>query len=156
MGLKPTFSRQALRGYMDGQLERINNALIMELQAIGEKVVNHARDLRPPVSFMDQTGNLRSSIGYAIFINGKAYLSDFKDHSGPVGDGGKGRRAGEKLAKKVGREFRKGISLVVVAGMEYAYYVEARNRDVLSSAEHLAEELVPKMIRQLKMDIENL
>ena len=130
--IKANFSREALRRFMDGRLERINDALIMELQTIGEKVVAHARDLRPPVSFVDQSGNLRASIGYVIYANGKPLVKDFVDHNGP-----------------------KGIVLVVVAGMNYASYVEANNRDVLTSAEHLAEKLVPEMIQALERDILN-
>ena len=153
-GLIPSYSKAELRKYMDGRLERINDALLMELQAIGEKVVNHARDLKPPISFTDQTGNLRSSIGYGIYINGKPITKNFKDASGPKGNKGQGRRKGEKFANSIARKLPKGISLVVVAGMEYAYYVEANNRDVLTSAERLAKELVPEMLKQLKKDIQ--
>lgn len=153
--IKANFSREALRRFMDGRLERINDALIMELQTIGEKVVAHARDLRPPVSFVDQSGNLRASIGYVIYANGKPLVKDFVDHNGPKGNNGEGRRAGEDLAEQIGKEYPKGIVLVVVAGMNYASYVEANNRDVLTSAEHLAEKLVPEMIQALERDILN-
>lgn len=135
---------------MDSRLERINDALIMELQVIGEKVVNHARDLRPPTSFTDRTGNLRASIGYVIYVNGRPYHKDFKDQTG---NNGEGRRAGEELADSIAKEYKKGIALVVVAGMNYAAYVEAHNLDVLTSAEHLAERLVPQMINELKNSI---
>jgi len=36
-----------------------------------------------------------------------------------------------------------------VAGMKYAAYVEARNYNVLSSAELLAEKEVPKLLKAL-------
>lgn len=128
----------------------------MELQNIGEKCVNHAREIDPGLGFNDQTGNLRSSIGYVIYQNGRPLHSDFKTHSGPNGDGGEGFNAGQKLAKEIATKYKDGIVLVVVAGMNYALYVESKNRDVLTSAEHLAEDLVPKMLKQLKDEVNHL
>ena len=42
-----------------------------------------------------------------------------------------------------------GITLIVVAGMSYAIYVEGRGKNVLTSAELLAERVVPDMLQQL-------
>ena len=38
--------------------------------------------------------------------------------------------------------------LVLVAGMDYAVYVEAKALNVLNSAEGLANKLVPEMLRK--------
>lgn len=54
-------------------------------------------------------------------------------------------KSGQTIAEKVGKE-TKGVALVVVAGMNYAAYVEAKGYNVLSSAEHLAERELPRML----------
>ena len=66
-----------------------------------------------------------------------------------VKGGDEGIEKGRKLAKEVAGKYPRGFLLVVVAGMEYALYVEANNRDVLTSAEHLAEKELPGMLKQI-------
>ena len=43
----------------------------------------------------------------------------------------------------------KGIVLIVVAGMNYARYVEKMGLNVLDSSEMLAKKLVPRMLKDL-------
>ena len=40
---------------------------------------------------------------------------------------------------------------IMVAGMEYAAYVEAMSLDVLDSAEQAAKRLIPQIVKQLKL-----
>ena len=61
-------------------------------------------------------------------------------------------RQDKALPKKIGKE-TKGVALVVVAGMNYAAYVEAKGYNVLSSAEHLAERELPRMLEKLITNI---
>ena len=64
----------------------------------------------------------------------------------------KGKKEGaELLSDLIGRNTQ-GIVLIVVAGMNYAAYVET-NRNVITSAELLAEDLVPKLLRQLGFQV---
>ena len=60
----------------------------------------------------------------------------------------KGIKAGQSVAENIGKE-TKGVALVVVAGMNYAAYVEAKGYNVLASAEHLAERELPRMLEKL-------
>ena len=46
-------------------------------------------------------------------------------------------------------ENSKGIVLIVVAGMNYARYVEKMGLNVLDSSEMLAKKLVPRMLKDL-------
>ena len=64
-----------------------------------------------------------------------------------------GIRTGQALAEAVGKETT-DVSLVVVAGMNYATYVEAKGKNVLSSAEHLAQRELPKMLEKLTSNIQ--
>lgn len=156
MGIKPNFNRQDLNKVLQQRLERINAAILMRLQELGEKCVNHARSIPSDIGFMDQTGNLRSSIGYVIYQNGSPVDSNFEQVSGSKGDGSEGKSKGEGLAKEIAGKYPNGFVLVVVAGMNYALYVESKNRDVLTSAEHLAEQELPRMLEKLKTGIKNM
>lgn len=138
------------------RIQRIDTALTMALCELGEKCVNHARDLDPVVGFNDVTGNLRSSMGYVVYRNGRPVKADFVQKSGPEGDGSKGLQVGESLAKEIASKYPKGYVLVVVAGMNYAVYVESKNRDVLTSAEKLAERELPKILKQLRNNVRKM
>ena len=132
----------------DAFLAEIEKAQIEALQELGEMCVTHARSVPKEQGFEDQTGNLRSSIGYMVFVDGVAIHSFYEQ----VKEGAAGVKAGEELAKKIGEE-QKGVCLVVTAGMNYAMYLEAKGRDVLTSAEHLAERELPRMLEELVIDI---
>lgn len=135
------------------RLARIEAAITATLCNLGEKCVNHARDLDPTVGFGDVTGNLRSSIGYVVYRNGTPVKVNFKIKHGPKGSGSEGYATGQSLAAEIAAKYPKGYVLIVVAGMNYAVYVESKNRDVLTSAEKLAEKELPKMLSQLKTNI---
>lgn len=112
---------------------------------------HEARDRSQEESWYDQTGNLRSSIGYVIVMEGRIVsMSDFKQ----VKNGTQGPVEGKALAKKLASNYKTGFALIVVAGMHYAAYVEAMdNKVVLTSAELLARRELPGMMRQLKTQI---
>ena len=117
--------------------------LIRNFSYIGERVLNAARSTD---SYKDQTGNLRSSIGYVVVVDGRvADISSFA----VVKNGQEGSKTGADYARKLARKYPKGIVLIVCAGMNYAAYVSAKGYDVVDSAELLADRLVPQMLRQL-------
>ena len=150
MGIKPNFTKVDIQKMFEERTRQIEQAIITNLAFLGEECIKQARENG---NYIDQTGNLRSSIGYVIYVNGRPLSSDFKDYQGSKGNSGEGKKAGEALAKSVASKHKQGVVLVVVAGMNYALYVESKNRDVLSSAEHLAEKELPKMLSQLKKSI---
>lgn len=156
MGLKPRFTRQDIEKALHDRMNRINNTILMRLQYLGEECVNHARSLPSDVGFMDQTGNLRSSIGYVVYLNGTPVGANFEQKAAPKGDGAEGKSRGEKLAKEIAEKYPKGFVLVVVAGMNYALYVESKGRDVLTSAQHLAERECPRIIKEIKEQVNRM
>ena len=130
---------------------------------IGERCVTEARKAG---EYNDITGNLRSSIGYVVLVNGKTHqYGKPKTFRGSVkvknskgrlvrSRGNEGVKEAqnvlEKLAKEFASKYPKGIVLIVSAGMKYAIYVEEiHNLNVLTSAELLADELVPRLLLQL-------
>lgn len=122
--------------------EKVRKVFINVLEYVGEQCVIEARENG---NYKDQTGNLRCSISYAIVEDGKIIK-----HGLPAQykQGKKGADTAKKYLEEVGKRFS-GTSLIVVAGMNYAAYVERNGYNVLTSAELLADELVPKLLKQL-------
>lgn len=132
-----------ISGYIERKLEVWRQLLIRNFSIVGERVLNAARSTD---SYKDRTGNLRSSLGYVVAVDGKvADISSFE----VVKNGQEGSRAGADYARTLARKYPKGIVLIVCAGMNYAAYVSAKGYDVEDSAELLADRLVPQMLRQL-------
>ena len=139
----PTLQEEIERELM-GAIERMKQAVIYNLQVIGEKCVNEAR---MKGSYKDQTGNLRSSTGYVLIVDGEIVSESAFD---VVKDGQTGSDEGKAFAESLVKDYPTGIALVVVAGKNYAEYVAARGYDVLDSAELLAEQLVQKLSDDLQ------
>lgn len=128
--------------------ERIRTAAVNTMCYVGEQCVRQARDNG---DYNDITGNLRSSIGYCVLQNGKVVKnSKQKAYAGPKGNGQQGVLEGEEFLKKLQGDYPKGIVLILAAGMDYAVYVEdIHGRDVLTSAELLARDLVPALLKKI-------
>ena len=138
-----TANKGNIDDYISSRLEAMERALLYNLSYIGEQVLNAARSTQ---SYKDQTGNLRSSIGYIIAVDGEIVrTSDFA----VVKTGTEGQGTGRSYAEGLAGRYPKGVVLIVVAGMNYAYYVKKRGYDVIDSAELLADSLVPKMLHEL-------
>lgn len=143
MPIKRLTPKAEIDRFIAARIEAINNALVYNMCAIGEQVLNAARSTN---SYKDQTGNLRSSIGYAVSVDGNiVQMSSFD----VVKNGGEGATGGKDYVMQLIRDYPQGIVLIVVAGMNYATYVSAKGYDVLDSSELLAEKLVPQMLKKL-------
>lgn len=147
MAIKRITPARNFDNYLEDYLTSIKALLVRNLSIVGEKCVAAARDRKQEESWFDQTGNLRSSIGYIVVVDGKVTNEGgFKQIKG----GNEGADEGRRFAKNVAREFARGFALIVVAGMNYAAHVEAmENKDVLASSELLAKKLVPEMLKKL-------
>lgn len=111
---------------------------------VGEQCIVEARDNG---DYTDQTGNLRSSIGYAVLWNGKIIQKECADK---VKNGDEGTSKGEKfLSDRIKKAQKKGVVLIVTAGMNYAEYVESKGYNVLSSAELKAGPLIKSILTQI-------
>ena len=150
MGIKANFTKDDVRKRFDAFLDMVEQKQIARLQRLGEMCLIEARSNK---GYMMQTGALLSSTVYEVFVDGVAIHSQFDAASGAESEAAsKGVQAGKSIAEKIGKE-TKGVALVVVAGMNYAAYVEARGKNVLSSAEHLAERELPRMLEKLITNI---
>ncbi len=126
------------------------------LSFLGEQCVRRIKDRSAEESWIDQTGNLRSSIGYAIYDYGKKMMQSSFD---TVLNGSEGSAEGKRFVNELATQFANVYALVVVAGMNYAAYVEAiESKDVLASTELWAKAKVndyvskarEKAIRRIK------
>jgi hypothetical protein len=143
MPIKTITTRQEIDAYLAEQAHRTERAIVNTLAYVGEQCVNTARI---GGSYRDQTGNLRSSVGYVIVKDGSViHTSSFEVER----QGGQGSTEGKQFAERKARQYGKGIVLIVVAGMNYAAYVSATGRDVLDSAELTADRLIPQLMQQL-------
>lgn len=145
MAIKRNFSDQYIKDYINAQIEVKIQHMINMLAYIGNEVVTTARTSH---KYKDQTGNLTSSIGYCVLRNGKSISESVFD---VVNNGQKGSDKGRNFLAELADKYNDGIALIVVAGMEYAVYVNAKGLDVLDSAELQAKEMIKDFKRQLKL-----
>lgn len=131
---------------------RYEDAALLRLERLGIQCVAMVRNAAAEESWNDQTGNLRSSIGYVIAKDGQIVRrSAFET----VRNGAEGAALGEVYARKVASENSRGLVLIVVAGEHYAEEVEAlEGKAVLAPAALFAENQLPRIIDKLKRDIQ--
>jgi len=98
-------------------------AFIHAFAYIGEQFVNQARRKG---AYTDRTGNLRSSVGYAILVDGKVMTSKFQGNA-------QGETESRALVDRL-KDKLPGMVLICMAGMAYAGYVESRGYDVITGS----------------------
>ncbi len=130
--------------YIATMVERTKRAVIRRVAYIGENAVNIARQIgKPTKEYTDQTGNLRSSIGYVIVSDGNVVQ---RGNLEQVKDGAEGVQSAISYLEQLAAETPKDTVLIIVAGMEYAKYLQQRGYDVLDSAEMYASRELPKQL----------
>ena len=108
----------------------LREEIMRSLTYLGEQCVTKVRDRDPSESWIDHTTNLRSSIGYSVYEQGRTAIQSA--FSGTV----EGMTAAQQMLSELASQYAETYALVVVAGMDYASMVEARdNKDVLASTE---------------------
>lgn len=124
MGIKLVTNRQDIKRDIKSFQEKVENDLITILQYVGEKFVKEARNMTwEQGGFEDDTGNLRSSIGYFILKDGII-----------INDNTEGTSQGISAAQHIFSQVEKnnGYQLIGVAGMKYASEVESRGYNVIT------------------------
>ena len=132
-------------------LDEVERQIIESLCRIGEEAVTHAKLIPPERGFTDRTGNLRSSIGYVVCKDGQPINIAFEAVKG----GHVGVNTGQRLALNIAKQHAEGYTLIVVAGMNYAVYVESKGRDVLTSSETEAGKLLERELKNLIQNIKD-
>jgi len=122
-----------LDDYLENQIKARLNKVVETLDYVGTTCVSEAKTNG---SYTDRTGNLRSSIGYVVVNDGATVRSG-------------GCQRGPEFLEELAAKFPRGIVLIVAAGENYAAELEARSFNVLISAELLAEQMIPGLLKQL-------
>lgn len=142
MGMKQISSQREINAYMEEEILKREKVLVNVLNRIGLECIKEARNNG---TYIDRTGNLKSSIGYAVLKDGNVIK---KSTFSVVEKGNEGKKKGLEFVDELISKYGRGYVLIVVAGMEYAAHVET-GRNVLSSAELLANNLAPKLLSKL-------
>ena len=124
--------------------QRQERVILKRLKVIGEEAINTARTSR---RYLDQTGNLTSSIGYVILRRGSIVNKAGFDK---VKKGDEGVRQGESLATSLAKDYPHDFALIVVAGMDYAAYVEAKGLGGMTAAELQSKVSIEQFVKRFK------
>lgn len=137
---------------LDAKAKRVAEAFLMRLDVLGLEAVRYVRDRSSLDSWEDQTGNLRSSIGYIVVRDGSVVnTGGFEAVDGPKRSetSENGSSEGRKYAEELAARYPSGYALIVVAGMDYAVYVEAMaNKDVLAGGEIFLKKKIRNLVRE--------
>ena len=146
---------------LDTPLDKVAEKMKIDAQTLIDLFATHAARLgeeavaraRINGRYIDHTGNLRSSIGYAVLVDGKPWMKAYPQSAGVGTDqqGGvdKGSRYLDELIAK--KDSKDKIVLIVTAGMDYAEYVERIDtKDVLAQTELWTFDEFQKRMTQLK------
>ena len=146
MPITPQFPNGHVRKYVLHYQDRIVSAAIYALKVLGEELVIYAKNNR---NYTDQTGNLTNSIGYVVTYKGRIVVQ-----GGFTGTGEeRSIQIGVSLANEIASETQNDFALIIVAGMNYAAYVEAKGYNVILPAELKAKTDFPAMIQKLRTKI---
>lgn len=137
---------------IEEQMEAFRQTLISRMELIGLQAVNEARQYNGK-QYTDRTNNLRSSTGFVLVVDGQVQgASGFETcGSGEDGDGATGSTSGKAYAQELASRFPQGVALIVVAGMEYAAFVQNKGYNVLDSAQILATDEIKKLIKEVEL-----
>ena len=108
-------------------VEDIQDAVIQAMIAACSQTVANARRLD---TYKDRTTLLRSSIGYVLYDHGEKVTENFEAKGGE--NGSEGVALGKAVAEQAAASWPDCIVAVVVAGADYALYVESKGYDVIS------------------------
>lgn len=122
--------------YFQQQVELAMKSL---LQEFGEELVAFAKDTH---TYTDRTGNLTNSISYAIVRHKEIlYYNEVQREEANA--------AALKVAMKMAESLSDAYSLIVVAGMNYAAFVESRGYNVILPAELKAKQEFTDKVKPL-------
>lgn len=146
--LTPMFTQADIQKEVATFLERVHKVTRNELIQIGLEFVTEARQkTKGQGGFDDQTGNLRSSIGFVLTYDGAIVHEDFSP-----ADKGTDKTTGLGLGRSMAADLveSQGWGIITVAGMEYASWVEAKGYDVITGSTLGAQGKLEKAFKRVE------
>ena len=156
MGVVMQTPQKAVENYLNAVAEKVDETIVRKMCIFGTECVNKVRDRSKEASWIDHTGNLRSSIGFSV-LRGKEVvdIGGFFSTNAPEGNGSEGQQKGKQYLEKEIALCLGDYTLLLVAGMEYASKVEAiESKDVLASTEIWAKQTWEKALPQIGKDVD--
>lgn len=157
--IKEKFNIDELIKKAGNEAEALIEEIILAMQMTCLDVVVKARSLpslpdtesnKPhQPNYIDDTGYLRSSIGYAIYNNGICITQNYEPGTNGEGAAG-GMEAAKRTANQVAAEYTTGIVAVVVCGADYAAAVESRGYDVLTGSTKEMQKIFKRHMESVK------
>lgn len=133
--------------YFEEESRDIDTDAIELLSRLGDGCLKESREKSQIDTFIDHSGDLRSSIGCAIAHNGNIVKILGFD---VVLNGHNGAAKGKALAIEIAKQHSDEYVLAVVAGEDYAVFVEAlENKAVITDAELFVVQELPSLLNQL-------
>lgn len=138
MALKSNFNESKSMKDIERQAESLYQKIINSFIMAGEEFVKDARGQAQnhgAGQYEDVTANLRNSIGYYVFHNGKLIVG--KEPGTLPGKKNEGKLSAAEIALINEGEIKerinpKGFQLIGIAGMNYASHVESKGYNVIS------------------------
>ena len=147
MPIKCNADMSKLFAKIDARTEEAKASYTEAFEMACRDIVNLAKKTN---TYKDQTNNLRSSIGFVLYDRGELVTENFSIAGmGTEGDGAKGIVEGKRIAEEAANIYPESLIGVIVAGMEYALYVEAKGYDVLTGSCLQAKQILEKYIKVL-------
>lgn len=140
MGIVARFTPLDIAIYLSHVLRNAERQIILALNRAGKEFADEAKSMTyANGGFHDDTGDLRSSIGYFVLANGRVIDSYF---SGNVA----GREAANLALASIPKIM--GYQLIGIAGMDYAAAVESKGYNVITVQATMAFINLRSYIRQ--------
>lgn len=127
---------EALKKRLMEKKQAVENVLDQLLAQLGEEAVTFSKDNK---GYQDQTANLKNSISFAVFKDGKllnSFIGNIPESDKVKGGQAQVQKALEEYASKPGAVAPQGYTVIVVAGMVYGKYVEDKGYNVLYLTKH--------------------
>lgn len=129
--------------YIDGFQGNANEAAVEIMSFAGTEF---SEDAKLNANFIDDTVNLRNSIGYVVAIKGRLH----KQHFGGEGGNNDWQKETEQGAKTLLKLAKGNVTLIGLAGMSYGVYVEnMKGKSVISQSIPKVEKLLNRLFDEL-------
>lgn len=145
MGVKLATPMAQVNKTLREEVEKQRRVLVRTMLYCAEEITNAARTTN---SYTDRSGNLRSSVGCIVIVDG-VILQEYGFEQ--VKEGAQGVIDGKEYAYSLAKQYPKGVAIIAVAGKEYASYVADKGYDVLDSAEVLAKKVIDLSLKELRI-----
>jgi hypothetical protein len=145
MEIKPKFDIDKLFADVGRKVNIFAEGVVEAVEKTCLEITTAAKQLD---TYKDQTNVLRSSIGYVVYRRGEKVAEFFAAAgAGLDGSGAEGIERGKQVANQAATEYPNDIVGVMVAGADYALYVESKGYDVLTGPASLLMTTFQKNLR---------